>query len=102
MELYDRLSCFTSEFKESLVNRMDNKNIKNLNRFKALFGDEGLQLMIKEFPGVVIRFPSTLDYNKEERNTKIKDAFYDGKSVQELAKELMLSESRIRTIINKR
>lgn len=81
---------------------MENENIKNLNRFRALFGDEGLRVMVEEFPGVVIRFPSSLDYNKDERNEKIKADFYAGKSLQALAKELQLSESHLRTIINKR
>lgn len=81
---------------------MDNENIKNLNRFKALFGDEGLKLMIEEFPGVVIRFPSSLEYDKEERNEQIRTNFYNGWSVQNLAKEFKLSESHTRTIINKR
>lgn len=54
-----------------MVDRVPNENVKNLDRFKDLFGEEGLKVMIENFPGVAIRFPSTLDYNKEERNKKI-------------------------------
>lgn len=87
---------------------MENENIKNLNRFRALFGDEGLRVMVEEFPGVVIRFPSTLDYNKDERNKKIADAarssFYSNMSVMEMASELAnqfgLSKSHVLKIMN--
>ena len=101
MGIHEHLPCIQGN-KVKLVMLMDNENVKNLNRFKAIFGDEGLKIMVEEFPGMVIRFPSSLDYNKEERNEKIKADFYANKSIQELAKEFMLSESHIRNIINKR
>lgn len=87
---------------------MENENIKNLNRFKSIFGEEGLRVMVEEFPGVAIRFPSSLDYDREERNKKIADAArspnYKDMGVMELAKELAnqygLSQSHILKIMN--
>lgn len=90
------------------MKKMGNENIKNLNRFKSIFGEEGLRIMVEEFPGVAIRFPSSLDYNKDERNKKIADAArsqsYSEMGVMELAKELAnqhgLSLSHTLKIIN--
>ena len=87
---------------------MENENIKTLNRFKRIFGEEGLRVMVEEFPGVAIRFPSSLDYNKDERNKKIADTArspdYATMGTMELAKELAnqygLSQSHVLKIIN--
>ncbi len=81
---------------------MANENTKNLEMLKALVGSSLWKQMVNLFGGSSIYIPSREDFNRDERNEKIKDDFYAGKSIQELAKELQLSESHLRTLINQR
>ena len=82
------------------MNDTKSKNERLLNRLNSIVDDETFTIIVSEFAGERIYFPSG-PYDLQDRNRAIRTDYYSGgMSIEELSCKYYLSYSQIRRIVN--
>jgi len=78
-----------------------NMNLTRNEILRDIVGPDLFRIIVETFGGQQLRISSRAEYfNTLDRNRHIKKMFYDGKSYEEIAKEVELSVDRVRKIVN--